>query len=75
MQKTYTVTDVHCKPVIRLTGNWLKENGFDIGDRVELFNDNGILVLIKLTKEEIAEREKYKKILSLEKQLKKLKRN
>jgi len=75
MQKTYTVTDLSYKPTIRLTGNWLKENGFNIGDQVELFNDNGILVLIKLTDEEIAEREKYKKILSLEKQIKKLKRN
>ena len=75
MCKTYTVCELSNKPIIRITGKWLIENGFDIGDKLELFNDNGILILIKMDNDEVIKEEKQKKILSLEKQLKQLKCN
>lgn len=75
MCKTYTVSNLAEKPAIKITGKWLADNGFDIGDKLELFNDNGILVLIKMDNEEALKNEKQKKILALEKQLKQLKFN
>lgn len=73
MYKTYTVIELANKPAIRLTGKWLIKDGFDIGDKIELFKDSGILVLIKINNDETAQKEKQRKILSLERQLKKLK--
>ena len=40
------------KGFIRLTGKWLEEKGFNKGDKFRLFYDNGILVLIKVDKED-----------------------
>ena len=57
--KIYTVTEINGKPAIRITGKWLKEKGFDIGDKFEVVYEGNMLVLIKITKEEA---EKIKKI-------------
>lgn len=52
MCKIYTVSELNNKPFIRLTGEWLEEKGFNKGDKFRLFYDNGILVLIKIDKED-----------------------
>ena len=62
MTKTYTVSDLNFVPAIRITGKWLKENGFDVGDKIRLVSDNGILVLMKMTEEEISINEKIERL-------------
>ena len=52
MCKIYTVSDLNNKPFIRLTGKWLEEKDFNKGDKFRLSYDNGILVLIKIDKED-----------------------
>ena len=52
MCKIYTVSSLNNKPFIRLSGKWLKDKGFDKGDKFRLFYDNDILVLIKINKED-----------------------
>ncbi len=32
-------------PTIRLKGNWLKEIGFDVGDKIEVEGEEGRLVI------------------------------
>ena len=46
MCKIYTVSSLNNKPFIRLTGKWLEEKGFNKGDKIRLFYDDDILVLI-----------------------------
>ena len=46
--KIYTVTEINGKPAIRITGKWLKEKGFDIGDKFEAVYENNMLMLIKI---------------------------
>ncbi len=53
--KIYTVTEINERPAIKITGKWLKEKGFDIGDKFEVVFENNMLVLIKITKEEADE--------------------
>lgn len=75
MVKTYSVCSLDKKPVIRITGKWLEENDIHIGDKLELFNDNGMLVLIKMSEEEIKNQNKLKQLKRLEKQITVLKQN
>ena len=35
-------------PLIRLGGAWLKDFGFDVGDRLELVKGKNMIVLIKV---------------------------
>lgn len=58
MCKIYTVSSLNNKPFIRLTGKWLEEKGFNKSDKFRLFYDNGILVLIKIDKNEVLKTEK-----------------
>lgn len=53
--KIYTVTEVADRPTIKLTGKWLEEVGFKVGDKIEAVIENGMLILIKITPEEINE--------------------
>ena len=50
--KIYTVTEVSDRPTIKLTGKWLEEVGFKVGDKVEAIIENNMLILIKITPEE-----------------------
>lgn len=53
--KIYTVTEVSDRPTIKLTGKWLEEVGFKVGDKVEAIVENNMLILIKITPEEVKE--------------------
>lgn len=53
--KIYTVTEVADRPTIKLTGKWLEEVGFKVGDKVEAIVENNMLILIKITPEEVKE--------------------
>lgn len=53
--KIYTVTEVADRPTIKLTGKWLEEVGFEVGDKVEAIVENNMLILIKITPEEVKE--------------------
>ena len=75
MLKTYTISSLYDKPCIKLTGKWLEKNDFKIGDKVQLHNDNGILVLVKLSEEEANQMNKLKEMKKLKKQLKELEQN
>lgn len=63
--KTYKVgyssqgTDIPC---IKITGKWLVENGFSVGERLNLVVDDGILFLTKLTEDEFKKLEDTKHI-------------
>ena len=53
--KIYTLTEVSDRPTIKLTGKWLEEVGFKVGDKVEAIVENNMLILIKITPEEVKE--------------------
>ena len=57
MDKIYTVSSLNDRPFIRLTGKWLENNGFNKGDKIRLFYDNEILVLIKIDNNEVLKKE------------------
>ena len=57
MDKIYTVSSLNDRPFIRLTGKWLENNGFNQGDKIRLFYDNDILVLIKIDNNEVLKKE------------------
>ena len=57
MDKIYTVSSLNDRPFIRLTGKWLENNGFNKGDKIRLFYDNNILVLIKIDNNEVLKKE------------------
>ena len=50
--KIYTVTEVADRPTIKLTGKWLEAKDFKIGDKIEAVIENGMILLMKTTKEE-----------------------
>lgn len=50
--KIYTVTEVADRPTIKLTGKWLEEVGLKVGDKIEAVIENGMILLMKTTKEE-----------------------
>lgn len=50
--KIYTVTKVADRPTIKLTGKWLEEVGLKVGDKIEAVIENGMILLMKTTKEE-----------------------
>ena len=50
--KIYTVTKVADRPTIKLTGKWIEEKDFKIGDKIEAVIENGMILLMKTTKEE-----------------------
>ena len=57
MNKIYTVSSLNDRPFIRLIGKWLENNGFNKGDKIRLFYDNEILVLIKIDNNEVLKKE------------------
>ena len=57
MDKIYTVSSLNDRPFIRLTGKWLENNGFNKGDKIRLFYDKEILVLVKIGNNEVLKKE------------------
>ena len=76
--KTYAVGYMMGKddvPFIRISGNWLKEQGFNVGDKLKYISSKNMIILVKMTDDETLASDKQKEILKLEKQLKELKSN
>lgn len=48
-------------PCIKLTGKWLEKMGFNIGDTIQMINDNNIIILMKADKQMIKTKEILKK--------------
>ena len=52
-KKSFKVTDMHSafrdgsKPFVRFGGAWLKEYGFNVGDRLKLLERKNMLILVK----------------------------
>ncbi len=53
--KIYTITEVSDRPTIKITGKWLEKMGFKVGDKLEAIVENNMIVLIKISPEEIKE--------------------
>ena len=49
-KKIYTVSYYDGVPMIRLTGKWLIQNGFNIGDKLKFINGKNMIILTKLSK-------------------------
>lgn len=78
MCKTYTVGYMMGKediPFIRLSGNWLKEQGFNVGDKLKYISSKNMIILVKMPDVETPEDKKQQATKRLEKQLKELKSN
>ncbi len=78
MQKTYTVGYMMGKedtPFIRLSGNWLKDQGFNVGDKLKYISSKNMIILVKMPNVETPENKKQREIKKLEKQLKELRSN
>lgn len=78
MQKTYTVGYMMGKedtPFIRLSGNWLKDQGFNVGDKLKYISSKNMIILVKMPNVETLEDKKQREIKNLEKQLKELRSN
>ena len=56
-------------PYIRISGNWLKEFGIDVGDKLELVKGKNMLVLTKVPSRITEQERKNKEILKLESQI------
>lgn len=75
-KRNYTVTyssSDYTAPCIKITGKWLKEKGFDIGNHLELIEGKNMLILIRKDELLIKEETVKYEISKLEKQLKQLK--
>ena len=52
-KKSFRVTDMHpafrdgSKPSVRFGGAWLKDYGFNVGDRLKLLEGKNMLILVK----------------------------
>lgn len=78
MQKTYTVGYMMGKedtPFIRLSGNWLKDQGFNVGDKLKYISSKNMIILVKMPNVETPEDKRKREIKKLEKQLKELRSN
>lgn len=51
----YTITEAFNRPTIKMTGKWLERMGFKGGDKLEAVVENNMIVLIKISLEEIKE--------------------
>ena len=74
--KTYTIGYMMGKedtPFIRISDKWLKEQGFNVGDKLKYISSKNMIILVKTTVDETLE--KQKEITKLEKQLKELRSN
>lgn len=78
MQKTYTVGYMMGKddvPFIRLSGSWLKDQGFNVGDKLKYISSKNMIILVKMPNVETPEDKKQREILKLKKQIKQLQSN
>ena len=76
--KTYTVGYMMGKedtPFIRLSGNWLKEQGFNVGDKLKYISSKNMIILVRMTDNETLELNKKNKLNKIKKQLKELQSN
>lgn len=76
--KTYTVGYMMGKedtPFIRLSGNWLKNQGFNVGDKLKYISSKNMIILVKMPNDKTPEDKKQQEIKKLEKQLKELRSN
>ena len=48
MSKIYTVSSYDDNPMIRLTGKWLVNYGFNIGDKLEFVEGKNMIILTKM---------------------------
>ena len=48
MSKIYTIYNYDNKPMIRLMGKWLADNGFNIGDKLEFVQGKNMIILTKI---------------------------
>ena len=61
MCKTYTVGYMmgkHDTPFIRLSGKWLKEQGFNVGDKLKYISSKNMIILVRMTDNETFEDKK-----------------
>ena len=51
-KRTYTVTDAPCRPrntpMFKVSGDWLKDAGINVGDRLELIDSKNMLIFLKI---------------------------
>ena len=65
----------HDTPFIRLSGKWLKEQGFNVGDKLKYISSKNMIILVRMTDNETFEDKKQKEISKLKNKLKELQSN
>lgn len=78
MQRTYTIGYMMGKedtPFIRLSGNWLKGQGFNVGDKLKYISSKNMIILVKMPDVETPDIKKQQEISKLKKQIKQLQSN
>ena len=63
--KTYTVGYMMEKqdtPFIRLSGKWLKEQGFNVGDKLKYISSKNMIILVRMNDNETLELNKQNKL-------------
>lgn len=76
--KIYTVGYMMGKedtPFIRLSGNWLKDQGFNVGDKLKYISSKNMIILVKMPNDKTPEDKKQQEIKKLENRLKELRSN
>jgi len=71
-KRTYTISNVLGKmdtPSLRITGKWLSEKGFNIGDKLEVIESKNMIILTKVPKRKVLFQEALKEYKVVEKQL------
>ena len=51
----------HDTPFIRLSGKWLKEQGFNAGDKLKYISSKNMIILVRMTDNETFEYKKQKR--------------
>lgn len=62
-------------PFIRLSGNWLKDQGFNVGDKLKYISSKNMIILVKMPNDKTPEDKKQQEIKKLENRLKELRSN
>ena len=58
-KRTYTIFDLNYVPNIRISGKWLMEQGFNIGDKLEYIEGKNMIILLKIPSNEKVKQRDY----------------
>ena len=68
-KRRYTVSNYENLPFIRMTGKWLEEIGINIGDKLEFIEGKNMIILTKVSANELKQLKNEYEIKQLQQRL------